>query len=1833
MWYNIGIEFNKTSGRFFKSRQKNEFEKETKSINTFENVESGLIRKKKFKKSAIIAGSLAVLLMAIFFVLFSLNLNKKNKTGEGSAADLLSGFADFDFKRKDNDAFTLRPEKSDSLGVASDSAYILKSRDAADMQKLAEMVRFDPPIEYSKEKVGDQEIRLKPNSPLPINSSIKISLAENDSSPNEEYAWAYQVKDNFKVLHTLPRDAGETVPLETGIEVTFSHDNFKNYEKYFEINPPVDGRFEKHGRTLVYVPVSPLLPETIYTVTVKQGLPVENSEDKLTENHVFSFETKSAEDDRNGWRGVYGRMIETTTSHPPLIQIYSGNAPEKVRAELFRFTSWREYLKSIQEKNKLPWWSVSRENFTIDTKPLSRIGEYDLSARNNKEFMEFPQVLPRGFYLAQLDSEGKKIQIWIQVSDIAAYYNFTETDTIFWVNSTSGQKPIKEASVEMIGGQGSFATDKKGVVAFKTAKEIIDQSKGENRNSSIYYKIEKGDDALILPVSAQSRHYWWSGSPHTDDYWSYLYTDRPRYLPDDTIKIWGLLKPRKNGEASNKITVNLYKEGYVDYYYQPVKTKSLELDLSETGFYEGEIKLENLRPDYYTLELVSEGKVIRTKYITIKAYEKPAFELSVAPERKAFFAGEDVKVKIKSNFFEGTPVPYFKLKLKSEQGEKIISTDENGEAEVIYNKPYSDCNKRYRCWPSYERITVSPENSELAEISGEASVRVYGSKVAVKSEVKYPQAGLAEVRLKTSHVDIEKINENYENPDNVDGGTYGGAKISGEITKVTYVKTETGTSYDFINKKTYKNYSYTRKEEKIRDFSGIADSHGSYVLSQAVNPETSYRVDYRVYDEDGHYDLQTDYLYYYDGRDIAEYSRWENNYYALNLNKEKYSLGDEVVVSFKNNDSLMPEGENRYLFLQLKNGLQEYEVADRGEYRFSFSENDIPDVDLNGVYFNGVTYIEVGGGYWGDSAVYDFDDRELEIKLSTDKAEYDPGQEVVMDIEVQDKKGAPTKSVVNVNLVDEAYYSLFEDVANPLESLYLPVASGSLFSGKTHYNLQAVSNTAEKGGCFAAGTPVLMADGTEKPIEEVEKGDRVLTFSDPLSRQLEEGEVTETWKHTVAEYMIINQEIKVTPEHRIFSNNRFIDAGLLKEGDWLLDAEGGKVYVSSIERKNEIINVYNLRVDPQHSFFAGGVYVHNEEKGGGPREFFTDAVVFRTVATDSSGKAQLRFNLPDNITSWRATIQAISRNIFAGATTKKIAVSLPVFADVTIGQEYLPEDAPVARMRAFGTALDADDKISFFFNAESLGVAKSEIAKSQAFKSVFMPLPELSLGEHFVTYNLETSRGNDAVKLPISVVSSRLQSEFTKEEKLTTETKIEPVNNFPVLVLLTDEGRSRLYSPLKNLSWQYGDRVDQKYVRQMSGKALVDYYNESKRGHEFNSFEYQLSTGGIALLPYSSSELELSSRIASLGADKFDRGSLAQYFFEQLEKKDSTVEEATLALFGLAELGEPVLPRLEGWIKRDDLGVKEKIYMAQALHDVGAVQWSRGLYADLMDQYAKTKGPHIIISASENLDETFNLTALMSVLSASLGYDEGQGMNEYVAANQELYGRHKNSENLYNLEMLNYILRSIPKLESDPVKIKYSLSGKEESVELEKGDSYSFQLAAGDTKSLQFNQVEGDAGISMRYVQAFDAATAKHDPDISLRREYYVQNAKTNNFNEQDLVEVRLYPSFSAAALAGQYQLTDILPSGLAPVAKIETQFDSSANKKCNYWNPYNADGQMVKYRINKLWRSNYCGGEYIYYYARVRNKGVYKAESAIIQSFENPELVNYSEAGKIKIE
>lgn len=132
------------------------------------------------------------------------------------------------------------------------------------------------------------------------------------------------------------------------------------------------------------------------------------------------------------------------------------------------------------------------------------------------------------------------------------------------------------------------------------------------------------------------------------------------------------------------------------------------------------------------------------------------------------------------------------------------------------------------------------------------------------------------------------------------------------------------------------------------------------------------------------------------------------------------------------------------------------------------------------------------------------------------------------------------------------------------------------------------------GGCFAAGTEVLLADGRLVPIEQIRTNDIVRTGPDPRERA-KVIEVEERAAEALIEITLTDgRKLAATPEHQIWVDAKgWVFAKDISQGDWLFTAAATRIRVAGVTRVEQKTKVYTFTNREDHAFYANGVLVRD----------------------------------------------------------------------------------------------------------------------------------------------------------------------------------------------------------------------------------------------------------------------------------------------------------------------------------------------------------------------------------------------------------------------------------------------------------------------------------------------------------------------------------------------------------------------------------------------------------------------------------------------------------------
>ena len=181
------------------------------------------------------------------------------------------------------------------------------------------------------------------------------------------------------------------------------------------------------------------------------------------------------------------------------------------------------------------------------------------------------------------------------------------------------------------------------------------------------------------------------------------------------------------------------------------------------------------------------------------------------------------------------------------------------------------------------------------------------------------------------------------------------------------------------------------------------------------------------------------------------------------------------------------------------------------------------------------------------------------------------------------------------------YYTVDEDYELDVYDIGEDQLSVNAKRKSTGYEIDIDNVDIYLDTCFLAGTKVLMADGSEKNIEDIRPGDKVISYDFELNDFID-SEVTFLHYHEDYEmddyYLKINNDLCVTPNHKFYTNRGWIRADELKRTDRLFSYETNNFYpILSLINIYEKNPSYDLSIKKFNNFLVkvnnNFIIVHN----------------------------------------------------------------------------------------------------------------------------------------------------------------------------------------------------------------------------------------------------------------------------------------------------------------------------------------------------------------------------------------------------------------------------------------------------------------------------------------------------------------------------------------------------------------------------------------------------------------------------------------------------------------
>lgn len=987
------------------------------------------------------------------------------------------GFEKLVIPERDQSFFELTTRETRRFGILPQETLTLKTQSPVNREEI--ISHLVSSVELNVKEVSDSEYELTPRSVLDLDEPLIVRLATEGKEVggrvlDRDYSWAFQAQGDFQIENSIPGNEKTDVSENTGIEIIFNQDGFKDPTPYVTVSPSFLYETKIVDETFVIIPQQSLLPETVYTVTLKKGLSLKDRNDQIDEDYTFTFQTRERVQVAHKPRiSPLDSFVQTSPNEEfaTKVSTVDWSSDTKSTAVIYRFRSSEDFLRTRlkydEETSSWRRYYANQNNYAEGLQEVLR-DEVSVQEQEYTKFVQLNKKIEPGYYLVQFEVEGEMStnQVWYQSTELSGYVSLGKEQTIVWANNIETKAASSGTTIRSVTTGGTWITNGEGVAKFPTSQSYFDDK------THYFVLTDLGGQSLVLPLPRQDKELGPSYGKSTD-YWSYLYSEKVFYSATDTVNLWGIIKSRDTDSVPPAKVILTNQSG------DSISERALSP--SAEGTFTMAIPLDNVPDGWYTVTLLSGDVEVKSLSFSVQEYQKPDLKIEVTADKKAIFVDESVNFTTRTSFFEGTPGANIDLSISgsSSRNRQTVTTDENGVA--LYNYQPSEYSSQ-RNYPVYEAVYVNPAIAQNGILEGQSSVQVFGPRIHVTSESKkLGNRGYVEARLNT--IDLTNINAGISN--DYLGDTISGKSVNLKITENWIERKVDGTYYNFVEKVTYPRYRYERHSEVIKDVSLITDNNGRVVYDFEMKEGRSYDTVLEANDEKDR--TITKKLYFYS-------SSWYDDQYSddsivldlKNKDSNVFSVGDEVsVVITKSNELYAASEHDRFLFTNAQRGNQDVIVTNAPEYSFTFSESYKPNTYVNAIVFDGSHYRttqttcrvnwKCGGGYYGYwygyntftglMIAYDRDDSTFDIDISSSRSSYSPGEEATVSVSVT-KDGTPIPGArVNLVLVDEAMVAI-GGVREPdvMGDLYLYIPHDIYYVYTSHKPVVPDVPSAEKGG-------------------------------------------------------------------------------------------------------------------------------------------------------------------------------------------------------------------------------------------------------------------------------------------------------------------------------------------------------------------------------------------------------------------------------------------------------------------------------------------------------------------------------------------------------------------------------------------------------------------------------------------------------------------------------------------------------------------------------------------------------------------------------------------------
>lgn len=1121
---------------------------------------------------------------------------------------------------------------------------------------------FNGEIAYENGDLTTVLVTPKPALQHPENYTLSILKGIQGifgtKATEEEIMIHFKTYDKAEITDYSPQDGAEDVkPYE--IEFDFATPMIEDsVEKYITVTPEVenlDVRFE-YNDTRAYVN-GDFKPGEKYTVEMKKGAR-DTFDQILREGIKTSFTMADSEPYvsllARGERGLFADNL------PPEYYIRSINLKhvdfEICKIDQADFISterdygWYEY--NCQNPDK---WEIEIES----PKNLYKTTTVELADKVEGKGIYFLRVSSPE-YLRSWDNEPYSYRQLFFITDTALSFKYSEKEALVWANDMETGKPVEKMYIEIYdtNGQKILAkgyTDKDGI--FKAAV---------NEEYGLYAFGSKDEQWGLVGGNWTDGIQSWDfglqrGWYQDNRMFGYLYTDRPIYRLGHEVFFKGIMRAENDVKYSlpgNKEVKVKIEDSYGNNVFEN------NLPLNENGSFFASVKLAENAPtgSYYFSANIGDNYFSRR--FTVEEYRKPEFKIDFEGEQTEFVNKERFNTEIAASY-------YFGGALQNAEVSWELMTDDYYFDEYE-GEWYSFSANDYDYWGCY--MWGECEQKQDAIASGEGHLDNEG-KLKIEEPIDLSERDMSQLYTLTATVtDLNSQQVSYRQTFIVHKGDYyvgiknrdyvgrtgeeshfdvitvdpKGDVISGKNVTVDFYKRE----WNSIQKEGVDGNFYWESENKdtlVTTENAKTDENGKVGVAFRPKEGGYYLAVVKSIDSRGN-EIKAKASMYVSSNDYIGWGSQNHDRIDLVLDKKSYKIGETAEILVK---SPFEKSVKALLTIERQKIMESKIITLNGNseiIRLPITEDMLPNVFVSLLLFKGS-----GDEYKVILMQQELEAFALRLKESLEK---------VKELEEEEDE-------INVDI--EKIIASFKDRG---EDDYEDSARYKIRSSR----LETVQKELEK----------LEKENNEiLNLEEVKKEELKLlkkTFDSDVLAKIEAGQMTTIprpeFKLGYANVFVETESKRLDLE--IQTNKERYHAGdevviKLKTTDEQKKGQAAEVSIAVVDESLLALKSRNL--EDLVSFFYGrrglhittaqslvyfierlNVKAQKGEKGGGggdesleqkKRGDFKDTAYWNPhVMTNMQGEAEVKFTLPDNLTTWQIWAVGATDETIVGSAEK-----------------------------------------------------------------------------------------------------------------------------------------------------------------------------------------------------------------------------------------------------------------------------------------------------------------------------------------------------------------------------------------------------------------------------------------------------------------------------------------------------------------------------------------------------------------------------------------------------